>query len=186
MVSADPPVSTGRDGLRKVYVEPTNACNRSCTTCVRHAWDEPEGFMERATFAAVVEGLAAARSAVRGEAAGDDGAVQPAGTVAFMGLGEPPVHTCRCFALGRRVKVMTRWEVGRLPDEHLAAVLAKPDYAAFRERVRRFDFPPCTDWDCELAAGNLEDCLGDSHPVCGDPVAARADGRVTEGGACLV
>ena len=33
------------DTLRKVYVEPTNACNLACATCVRHAWDEPEGSM---------------------------------------------------------------------------------------------------------------------------------------------
>ncbi len=58
----------------KVYVEPTNACNLACTTCVRHAWDEPEGFMEWATFEAVVDGTG------------------PGGTVAFMGLGEPLLH----------------------------------------------------------------------------------------------
>ena len=58
----------------KAYVEPTNACNLACATCVRHAWDEPEGFMEWATFEAVADGLA------------------PGGTVAFMGLGEPLLH----------------------------------------------------------------------------------------------
>ena len=58
----------------KVYVEPTNACNLACATCVRHAWDEPEGFMEWATFEAVVDGL------------------ESGGTVAFMGLGEPLLH----------------------------------------------------------------------------------------------
>ena len=64
----------------KVYVEPTNACNLACATCVRHAWDEPEGFMEWATFEAVADGLA-------GPA--DQGGP---GTVAFMGLGEPLMH----------------------------------------------------------------------------------------------
>jgi MoaA/NifB/PqqE/SkfB family radical SAM enzyme len=33
------------DELRKIYVEPTNACNLACRTCVRNSWDEPEGFM---------------------------------------------------------------------------------------------------------------------------------------------
>ena len=47
-------------GPRKVYLEPTNACNLACSTCIRHAWDEPEGFMEWATFEAVVDGLTAA------------------------------------------------------------------------------------------------------------------------------
>jgi len=85
----------------------------------------------------------------------------------------PLLHTYRCFVLGRREKVMSCWEVGRLPDEPLAAVWAKPDYVAFRARVRAFDFPPCTDCDCELAAGNEEDCLGNQHPVCGDCLWAR-------------
>ena len=38
-------------------VEPTNACILACATCVRHAWDEPESFMEWATFEAVSGGL---------------------------------------------------------------------------------------------------------------------------------
>ncbi len=63
------------EGPRKVYVEPTNACNLACATCVRHSWDEPEGFMEWATFEAVVDGLG-----------------RRAGTLAFMGLGEPLLH----------------------------------------------------------------------------------------------
>jgi MoaA/NifB/PqqE/SkfB family radical SAM enzyme len=84
----------------------------------------------------------------------------------------PLLHTFPCYVRGRR-KVMTRWEVGRLPDERLADVWGRPGYAAFRERVRRFDFPPCTDCECELAEGNLEDCLGNPHPVCGDCLWAR-------------
>jgi MoaA/NifB/PqqE/SkfB family radical SAM enzyme len=85
----------------------------------------------------------------------------------------PLLHTYRCFVLGRREKVMTRWEVGRLPAESLGDVWAKPDYADFRARVRAFGFPPCTDCDCDLAAGNLEDCVGNPHPVCGDCLWAR-------------
>ena len=381
-------MSAGADDLRKVYVEPTNACNLNCTTCVRQSWDEPEGFMEWETFEAVVDGLV--------DAAGDGGGgaaegPHAAGTVAFMGLGEPllhprfldmvrrakarglraevttnalllndemaggllragldqlvvsidgasaeafgrvrsgaslakvvesvrrlhdrrgpnygpgmrigieflamrsnvgelpglnrlatqlgatfiivsnvlaytpelqaetlydqrvsasdggettaaprwqlpvfdwgeilgaalgralersgPVdfaagsssggangvtghcpfveadacavawhggvspcppllHTYTCFVRGRK-KQMTRWEVGGLPGESLAAIWAKPAYVAFRERVRRFDFPPCTDCGCELAEGNEEDCFGNPHPVCGDCLWAR-------------
>jgi len=73
------------DRLRKVYVEPTNACNLSCSTCVRHAWDEPEGFMKWATFEAVVDGLVTGRS---GAAEGPNAAP----TIVFMGLGEPLLH----------------------------------------------------------------------------------------------
>ena len=57
----------------------------------------------------------------------------------------PPLLHTYALLRARPVKQMTRWEVGRLPDESLAAIWAKPDYVAFRERVRRFDFPPCTD-----------------------------------------
>ena len=378
-------MTASEQGPRKVYVEPTNACNLNCTTCVRHAWDEPEGFMEWATFEALVGGLS---EATDGDGhAGDGGGGAAAGTVAFMGLGEPllhprfldmvrlvkarglraevttnalllddemaagllaagldqlvvsidgasaeafgrvrtgaslakvvenvrrlhdqrgpnygpgmrigiefvamrsnieelpglnrlaaqlgatfiivsnvlaytpelqaetlydqrltasaggettaaprwqlprfdwdehlgaalgqalarsgPVdfsaggasdvtshcpfveadacavawhggvspcppllHSYSCFVRGRE-KRMTRWEVGHLPDEALAAIWAKPAYAAFRERVRRFDFPPCTDCGCELAEGNEEDCFGNPHPVCGDCLWAR-------------
>ena len=388
------PAPVHADDLRKVYVEPTNACNLSCTTCVRHAWDEPEGFMEWVTFEAVVDGLADAAGKDGFTGDGEGGAAagpHAAGTIAFMGLGEPllhprfldmvrlakarglraevttnalllddemaagllragldqlvvsidgasaeafgrvrsgasldkvvenvrrlhdgrgpnygpgmsigiefvamrsnvgelpglnrlaaemgatfiivsnvlaytpelqdetlydhrvtaseggettaaprwqlptfdwdeevgaalgralarsgPVdfaagggaggasgvtghcpfvearacavawhggvspcppllHTYTCFVRGREKRMM-RWEVGRLPDEALAAIWAQPAYAAFRERVRRFDFPPCTDCGCELAEGNEEDCFGNPHPVCGDCLWAR-------------
>jgi len=45
---ADPP-------LRKVYVEPTAACNLNCRTCMRHSWSEPIGTMTMATFNRLVE-----------------------------------------------------------------------------------------------------------------------------------
>ena len=75
---------------RKLYVEPTNACNLDCKTCVRHTWDEPEGFMEWSTFESVADGLAQAASG------------EP-GTVAFMGLGEPLLHP-RFLDMVRAVK----------------------------------------------------------------------------------
>jgi MoaA/NifB/PqqE/SkfB family radical SAM enzyme len=84
----------------------------------------------------------------------------------------PLLHTYACYVRGRE-KRMLRWEVGRLPQESLCDVWAKPDYVAFRDRVRRFDFPPCTDCGCELAESNEEDCLGNPHPTCGDCLWAR-------------
>ncbi len=67
---ADPP-------LRKVYVEPTTACNLDCPICIRHSWDEPGGVMAMATYRRLVEGLRGAP------------ALQ---AVAFWGLGEPLLH----------------------------------------------------------------------------------------------
>jgi hypothetical protein len=72
-----------------------------------------------------------------------------------------------------REKLMKRWEIECLPAESLATVWQKPDYVAFRDRVRRFDFPPCTDCACELAESNEEDCFGNPHPTCGDCLWAR-------------
>jgi hypothetical protein len=70
---------------------------------------------------------------------------------------------------------MIRWEAGRLPDQTMATIWSKPGYVAFRDRVRRFDFSPCTDCGgCNLAETNEEDCIGNVHPVCGDCLWARA------------
>jgi MoaA/NifB/PqqE/SkfB family radical SAM enzyme len=76
----------------------------------------------------------------------------------------PLLHTYPCFVMGRE-KLMTRWEAGRLPDETMETIWANPTYAAFRDRVRRFDFSPCTECGgCDLAEGNQEDCFGNPHP----------------------
>ena len=84
----------------------------------------------------------------------------------------PLLHTYHCYVRGRR-KLMTRWQVGALPKQSLATVWAVPEYIAFRDRVRSFDFPPCTDCGCELAEANEEDCFGNPHPTCGDCLWAR-------------
>ena len=84
----------------------------------------------------------------------------------------PLLHTYTVYVRGRE-KRMLRWEVGRLPEQSLPEVWAAPEYVAFRDRVRRFDFPPCTDCGCELAEANEEDCLGNPHPTCGDCLWAR-------------
>jgi MoaA/NifB/PqqE/SkfB family radical SAM enzyme len=84
----------------------------------------------------------------------------------------PLLHTYTCFVRGRE-KRMVRWEVGALPQQTLREVWEAPEYVAFRDRVRRFDFPPCTDCGCELAETNEEDCIGNLHPTCGDCLWAR-------------
>ena len=63
--------------LARVYVEPTNACNLECRTCVRHVWDEPLGAMEPAVFDKVLEGVRA---------------TEPRPEVFFGGFGEPLGH----------------------------------------------------------------------------------------------
>ena len=76
--------------LAKLYVEPTNACNLECATCFRHGWDEPIGRMSDASFAAILDGLAA---------------LDELPTVYFGGIGEPLSHRQTIAWVARR----TRW-----------------------------------------------------------------------------
>lgn len=43
--------------LAKVYIEPTNRCNLTCRTCIRNAWEEPQGDMTSGTFDRLVANL---------------------------------------------------------------------------------------------------------------------------------
>ncbi len=63
--------------LRRIYLEPTNACNLSCATCMRNQWDEPSGYMEPEIFDKIIHDL--------------DG-FSPAPELFLGGLGEPLVH----------------------------------------------------------------------------------------------
>jgi MoaA/NifB/PqqE/SkfB family radical SAM enzyme len=85
----------------------------------------------------------------------------------------PLLYSYRCFIQGRE-KFFRRCEFGRLPGQSLIAAWSNPEYAAFRERVRKFEFSPCTDCGgCEWAETNEEDCFGNPFPVCGDCLWAR-------------
>jgi MoaA/NifB/PqqE/SkfB family radical SAM enzyme len=63
--------------LARVYIEPTNRCNLSCVTCIRHSWDEPLGEMNAEVFSRIIASLRALPS-------------QPG--VFIGGLGEPLSH----------------------------------------------------------------------------------------------
>ncbi len=99
------------DNLLKVYVEPTNACNLNCRTCVRNVWSEPLGVMSEATFARLLDQLKVIAS------------VQ---AVHFGGFGEPMSHP-HIFDMLRRVKDLgLRTEMitnGTLLDEARCAQL---------------------------------------------------------------
>ncbi len=79
-------VESGADAIRlrrpvthltKVYVEPTNACNLSCRTCIRNVWTEPLGRMSLQTYGRILEGI---------------GQLALPLTVSFGGFGEPLSH----------------------------------------------------------------------------------------------
>jgi MoaA/NifB/PqqE/SkfB family radical SAM enzyme len=84
--------------LTKVYVEVTAACNLSCRTCVRNAWDEPLGTMSLELFDRLLEQLRAFPKPL---------------TMFFGGFGEPLVHANlpemmrRARDLGARVELIT-------------------------------------------------------------------------------
>ena len=70
-------LSRSANNLARVYVEPTNACNLDCRTCMRNVWEEPLGRMTWPTFARILEGI---RS------------FTPTPLVFFGGFGEPLAH----------------------------------------------------------------------------------------------
>jgi MoaA/NifB/PqqE/SkfB family radical SAM enzyme len=86
---ADPP-------LRKVYVEPTAACNLNCRTCMRHSWSEPIGTMTMATFNRLVESLRT---------------VPSFHTMAFWGMGEPLLHPSIASMVGEAKALVAETEL---------------------------------------------------------------------------
>jgi len=63
--------------LRKLYVEPTTACNLHCRTCIRNVWDDPEAHMGMDTFRQLMEQTKDFPELER---------------VVFSGFGEPLTH----------------------------------------------------------------------------------------------
>jgi len=84
----------------------------------------------------------------------------------------PLLHSYACYARGREKQIKCH-HVGQLPDQPLQDIWNEPAYAAFRKRVRKFDFPSCPDCDCYMADNNEADCQGNPFPVCGDCLWAR-------------
>jgi MoaA/NifB/PqqE/SkfB family radical SAM enzyme len=85
----------------------------------------------------------------------------------------PLLHSYTCYIRGWK-KFFRRYECGNLKEHSLKSIWLQPDYSIFRERVRKFDFSPCTDCcGCEFAEKNEADCQGNPFPVCGDCLWAR-------------
>jgi len=63
--------------VRKLYIQPTTACNLHCRTCIRSVWDAPETQMSMDTFQRLLEGLDDLPNLTR---------------VVFSGFGEPLTH----------------------------------------------------------------------------------------------
>jgi MoaA/NifB/PqqE/SkfB family radical SAM enzyme len=79
----------------------------------------------------------------------------------------PLLHSHNSF-LDRRERFSRRHIVGSVNEKTLQDLWRDPQYAAFRERVRAFDFSPCAICGgCEMGEGNEEDCFGNEFPTCG-------------------
>jgi tungsten cofactor oxidoreducase radical SAM maturase len=63
--------------IRKLYIEPTTACNLRCHTCIRNIWGDPIAHMSMATFHNLEESLKGLPNLQR---------------VVFTGFGEPLTH----------------------------------------------------------------------------------------------
>jgi MoaA/NifB/PqqE/SkfB family radical SAM enzyme len=60
------------------------------------------------------------------------------------------------------------WSIGNVTEKTLSELWHTPEHLAFRERVQRFDFSPCSECGgCELLDKNEEDCFGNKFPTCG-------------------
>lgn len=98
--------------LARVYVEPTTICNLGCRTCIRHAWNEPPGRMQEATFRKLLQGL---RS------------FDPLPLLFFGGFGEPLSHpgifrmVQEAKQLGAEVELITNGTL--LGEEAIRALL---------------------------------------------------------------
>ncbi len=79
----------------------------------------------------------------------------------------PLMHT-HVFYLDDRKHTSYAYQVGDISERGLADIWHDPTYTSFRQRLRAFDFSPCTTCNsCDMANDNLEDCFGNTHPACG-------------------
>lgn len=99
--------------LKRVYVEPTNACNLDCRTCMRNVWEEPSGWMTIDTFERIIQGI---------------DALSPKPEIFFGGYGEPLAHpefrkmVGMARSAGVDVELITN---GILLDEEMAVCLTE-------------------------------------------------------------
>ncbi|MBI5959220.1 MAG: radical SAM protein, partial [Chloroflexi bacterium] len=79
----------------------------------------------------------------------------------------PLLHNATSYLHGY-ARQSRRWVIGRVQDQTLRDLWDSPLHSAFRERVRSFDFSPCTMCDgCILSESNEADCYGNEFPTCG-------------------
>ncbi len=79
----------------------------------------------------------------------------------------PLLHTCASYLHGYE-RVSRRYVIGSVHNQPLIDWWRDLAHREFRERVRTFDFSPCTICDgCLLSESNEQDCYGNAFPTCG-------------------
>jgi tungsten cofactor oxidoreducase radical SAM maturase len=99
--------------LRKLYIEPTTACNLKCRICIRNTWDDPSAHMSMQTYQHIVDSLVDLPDLKR---------------VVFTSFGEPFMHP-RLLDMIEAVRkcdlAVTVGTNGLLLDTKIAAELIK-------------------------------------------------------------
>lgn len=89
---------------------------------------------------------------------GWDGSVSPC----------PPLLYTHTGYLRDYERVSHKHIIGNVREQALLDLWQDPDYVAYRERVHKFAFAPCTPCGgCEMSLENLTDCFDNVAPACG-------------------
>jgi MoaA/NifB/PqqE/SkfB family radical SAM enzyme len=79
----------------------------------------------------------------------------------------PLLHSASSF-LNDRPRFSKRYVLGNIADKSLMELFRLPEHIAFRERVQRFTFAPCSFCGgCQLSLDNSDDCYSNTFPTCG-------------------
>lgn len=80
----------------------------------------------------------------------------------------PLLHSYNCIVNGDN-HFRKKHSYGNVTQQPLKEIWHTPAYASLRERLKTFDFAPCTECGgCELGENNETDCIGNSSPTCGN------------------
>ncbi|MBN2042135.1 MAG: radical SAM protein [Spirochaetes bacterium] len=80
----------------------------------------------------------------------------------------PLLHSYNGIVNGRE-HFRRRHQVANITENTLKEIWEMPDYVSFRDRVKMFDFSPCsTCGGCDLSEDNETDCMGSEFPTCGN------------------
>lgn len=85
----------------------------------------------------------------------------------------PLMHSYTCYILGDK-KEMLKYSIGNINEESTLNIWNKKEYKNLRRKLIDDSFSPCVDCGrCDMAESNQEDCLGNTHPTCGDCLWAK-------------